>query len=133
MLGRLRMSITDCISTYSNLGGEVFGKKQPFYLLGQNKYDCTKLERIIRDVAKSNSRNPRNDPLMADTSVLNRSHQSRQERVQNRCIPCRVYVSDIDSGVQVLMGIQWRVCRAKRCGFESSHVSIIFQPNASEC
>ncbi|KEQ74516.1 FabD/lysophospholipase-like protein [Aureobasidium namibiae CBS 147.97] len=97
MLGRLRMSIKDCISTYSSLGGEVFGKKQPFYLLGQNKYDCTKLERIIRDVAKSNSRNPKNDPLMADTSVLNRSHQPREQRVQNRCIPCRVGVFAVQS------------------------------------
>jgi hypothetical protein len=92
MLGRLRMSIKDCISTYCKLGGEVFGKRQPFHFLGQNKYDCAKLERIIQEVARNNSGNPTEDPLIADTSVLNESHDDEQERAQNRCIPCRVYV-----------------------------------------
>jgi hypothetical protein len=92
MLGRLRMSIKDCISTYCKLGGEVFGKKQPFHFLGQNKYDCAKLERIIQEVVRINSGNSTEDPLIADTSVLNKSHDDKQERAQNRCIPCRVYV-----------------------------------------
>jgi hypothetical protein len=93
MLGRLRMSIKDCIDTYCDLGGEVFGKKQPFHFLGQNKYDCTKLERIIREVVRRNNHgSTADDPLIADSSVLNKSHNDKQERVQNRCIPCRVYV-----------------------------------------
>lgn len=92
MLGRLRMNIKDCIDTYCSLGGEIFGKKQPFHFLGQNKYDCTKLERIIRDVVRRNSGNTADDPLMADSSVLNKSHTNKPERAQNRCIPCRVYV-----------------------------------------
>ena len=114
MLGRLRMSIRDCINTYRSLGGEIFGKKQPFYLLGQNKYDCTKLERIIREVVRRNSENAAEDPLIADTSVLNKSHQPKEERAQNRCIPCRVYVSDTEWFGQMLMDLQWRVCSAKR-------------------
>jgi hypothetical protein len=94
MLGRLRMSIKDCIDTYRNLGSEVFGKKQPFHFLGQNKYDCTKLERIIQDVVRRRSGSPADDPLIADSSVLNESHTNEQEKAQNRYIPCRVYVCE---------------------------------------
>ena len=104
MLGRLRMSIKDCIDTYRNLGSEVFGKKQPFHFLGQNKYDCTKLERIIQGVIKRNSGNTADDPLIADPSVLNKSHTNKQERVQNRCIPCRVYVLDTKFCKKLLTG-----------------------------
>jgi hypothetical protein len=100
--GRLRMSIRDCIDTYRDLGSEVFGKKQPFHFFGQNKYDCTKLERLIREVVRRNSGNPADDPLIADPGVLNESHKNARERVQDRCIPCRVYVFDIKSCKQVL-------------------------------
>ena len=97
MLGRLRMSIQECIDTYCNLGSEVFGKKQPFHFLGQNKYDCAKLERIIREVVQRNSGSTADDPIIADSSVLNRSHPNKREREQNRCIPCRMYVFSIIS------------------------------------
>ncbi|CAD0115330.1 unnamed protein product [Aureobasidium uvarum] len=38
MLGRLRMSIEDCIHTYRNLGSEIFGKRQPFHFLGGMRF-----------------------------------------------------------------------------------------------
>ena len=88
------MSIKDCINTYRSLGGEIFGKRQPFHFLGQDKYDSAKLERIIQDVVRKNSGNSADDPLMADSSVLNKSYEPKEERAQNRCIPCRVYVLD---------------------------------------
>lgn len=91
MLGRLRMSIKDCIDTYCNLGREIFEKRQPFHFLGQDKYDCAKLERIIKNVVQRHGGSP--DALIADSSVLNKSHPNKQERAQNRCITCRVYVS----------------------------------------
>ncbi|KAH0255951.1 FabD/lysophospholipase-like protein, partial [Aureobasidium melanogenum] len=95
MLGRLRMGIKDCIDTYCNLGREIFEKRQPFHFLGQNKYDCNKLERIIKDVVQKQAGSP--DAQIADPSVLNKSHQNKDERAQNRCIPCRVGVSAVQS------------------------------------
>ncbi|KAG9669537.1 FabD/lysophospholipase-like protein, partial [Aureobasidium melanogenum] len=101
MLGRLRMGINDCIDTYRNLGREIFEKRQPFHFLGQNKYDCTKLERTIKDVVQRHSGNT--DALIADSNILNKSHPNKQDRAQNRCIPCRVGVfavqSDTHSGM----------------------------------
>ncbi|KAG9960858.1 FabD/lysophospholipase-like protein, partial [Aureobasidium melanogenum] len=101
MLGRLRMGIKDCIDTYCNLGREVFEKRQPFHFLGQDKYDCTKLERIINDVVQKHRGST--DAMIADPSVLNKAHPNKQDRAQNRCIPCRVGVfavqSDISSGM----------------------------------
>ncbi|KAG9789592.1 FabD/lysophospholipase-like protein, partial [Aureobasidium melanogenum] len=101
MLGRLRMGIKDCINTYRNLGREIFERRQPFHFLGQNKYDCTKLERIIKDVVQRQAGSA--DARIADPNVLNKSHLDKEERAQNRCIPCRVGVfavqSDTHSGM----------------------------------
>ncbi|KAG9695940.1 FabD/lysophospholipase-like protein, partial [Aureobasidium melanogenum] len=95
MLGRLRMGIKDCIDTYCNLGREIFEKRQPFHFLGQNKYDCTKLERIINDVVQKHRGST--DAMIADPSVLNKAHPNKQDRAQNRCIPCRVGVFAVQS------------------------------------
>lgn len=111
MLGRLRMSIKDCIDTYCNLGREIFEKRQPFHFLGQDKYDCAKLERIIKNVVQRHGGSP--DALIADFNVLNKSHPNKQERAQNRCIPCRVYVVSTTSCKQSLTAVQRRLCRTK--------------------
>lgn len=103
MLGRLRMGINDCIDTYRNLGREIFEKRQPFHFLGQNKYDCTKLERTIKDVVQRHSGNT--DALIADSNILNKSHPNKQDRAQNRCIPCRVYVSSITTSCRQLLTV----------------------------
>ncbi|CAD0027229.1 unnamed protein product [Aureobasidium pullulans] len=87
MLGRLRMSIADCIATYRNLGSEIFAKRQTFHFLGQNKYDYGKLEQIIQDVVR---RHGGDDLPLSDSGVLNKGHPDKQERVRNRLVPCRV-------------------------------------------
>ena len=59
MLGRLRMSIDDCISEYEKLGAEVFGHSRWFHLrsplwLPREQYNCRDLERIIQRVVDEN-------------------------------------------------------------------------------
>ena len=57
MLGRLRMSVRDCIDTYKLFGGRVFGK--PHLLNARNtlgivkrpKYDASKLENVCREIS----------------------------------------------------------------------------------
>ncbi|THY78280.1 FabD/lysophospholipase-like protein [Aureobasidium pullulans] len=97
MLGRLRMSIADCIATYRNLGSEIFAKRQTFHFLGQNKYDYGKLEQIIQDVVR---RHGGDDLPLSDSGVLNKGHPDKQERVRNRLVPCRVGVFAVQSDTQ---------------------------------
>ena len=55
MLGRLRMSIDDCIKEYENLGGQVFANPRWFHIRGplfcpRDKYDHKVLKRIIQSI-----------------------------------------------------------------------------------
>ena len=57
MLGRLRMSVDDCIEEYETLGGEVFGTSRWLHLrsipplwLPREKYDHRKLESVIQSL-----------------------------------------------------------------------------------
>jgi hypothetical protein len=57
MLGRLRMTIDDCIEEYKKMGAAIFGKPRIFSMRGpilwnQEKYDHRKLETAIKDVIK---------------------------------------------------------------------------------
>jgi patatin-like phospholipase/acyl hydrolase len=45
MLGRLRMSLEECIQTYSVLGEKVFGKEQGFG--HEERFDAARLEEAI--------------------------------------------------------------------------------------
>ncbi|KAH9877705.1 hypothetical protein J1614_002922 [Plenodomus biglobosus] len=53
MLGRLRMSITDCIHEYRALGTSIFGTRRYHRL---TKYDHRNLESAIKEVVRKNSR-----------------------------------------------------------------------------
>lgn len=60
MLGRLRMSIDDCISDYERLGGEVFGHSRWFHLRSplwfpRDKYNYRTLERVVQEVVARRS------------------------------------------------------------------------------
>lgn len=55
MLGRLRMSIDDCISDYEKLGGKVFGHSRWFHVRSplwwpRDKYNHEKLENVVKEV-----------------------------------------------------------------------------------
>ena len=57
MLGRLRMSIDDCIEEYETLGGKVFGRSRWFHLrsippfwLPREKYNHETLESVIQSL-----------------------------------------------------------------------------------
>ncbi|KAG8532208.1 uncharacterized protein KY384_003849 [Bacidia gigantensis] len=59
MLGRLRMSVDECIEEYRALGDEVFGKRRIFHLrsippiwLPREKYNHKNLEAVIQDLVK---------------------------------------------------------------------------------
>jgi len=95
MLGRLRMDIDQCIEIYGELGTKIFAKKQPLYFLGQNKYDYKKLEKLVRDTAREQSRLPtsRDDldgPWLYDPGVVNATELTENDRTRNRFVPCRV-------------------------------------------
>lgn len=50
MLGRLRMSVTQCIDAYIELSGRVFG--QPNGLSHREKFNPTALESAIQDIVE---------------------------------------------------------------------------------
>ena len=54
MLGRLRMTVDDCIQEYKKLGDDVFGRPQMFstryYLLGDRPlYDSKRFENTLKN------------------------------------------------------------------------------------
>jgi patatin-like phospholipase/acyl hydrolase len=64
MLGRLRMSIENCITAYSALGADVFGEQQGFP--HEELFDAGKLERAIQSIVKQEALDgnaPLLDPL----------------------------------------------------------------------
>jgi hypothetical protein len=69
MLGRLRMSVADCISAYMELSGEVFQEKHylPVKLNGElrGRFDTKALENAIKKIIRS--RGGDEDLLMKDT------------------------------------------------------------------
>ena len=57
MLGRLRMTVPDCIREYETFGESIFGKPRHITALnfgigGRSKYDANKLERVFKDVTR---------------------------------------------------------------------------------
>ena len=57
MLGRLRMSVDDCIKAYKDLDGDIFRNPRTFSIRGpalwpKGKYDHRGLERAIRQVVQ---------------------------------------------------------------------------------
>ena len=61
MLGRLRMSIEECIQTYSKLGEKVFGRQQGFG--HEQLFDSARLEEAIQEIVKSKT-GDKNAPLL---------------------------------------------------------------------
>jgi hypothetical protein len=48
LLGRLHLSVDECIELYKNLGGEIFGKAKP--LNTGTMFSASKLEQVIRRI-----------------------------------------------------------------------------------
>ena len=68
MLGRLRMTVSDCLSEYVKLGHEVFGKPRMvstirFGLGARAKYKDARLEEMVQDVIKRRNGEPRKHPF----------------------------------------------------------------------
>ncbi|OTB05864.1 hypothetical protein M426DRAFT_21595 [Hypoxylon sp. CI-4A] len=67
MLGRLRMTVEDCIDEYTNLAGDVFGHPRHLHdlntygLIKRCKYDTERLEQVIKDVIVRRVENGRDD------------------------------------------------------------------------
>lgn len=57
MLGRLRMTVADCLVEYKTLAAQIFGKPRTFHQLRvpfikRNKYDASMLHRVFSDVVE---------------------------------------------------------------------------------
>lgn len=113
MLGRLRMDIEDCIKVYCDLGSKIFAKKQPFHFLGQNKYDCKKLEEVIKQVAQKYGQDDNEGgPNLMDPNILNKGNGTKEDRMRNRFVPCRVSVPSSPESIALVLTdhLQRRVC-----------------------
>jgi hypothetical protein len=70
MLGRLRMSVEDCIDAYAKLSSEVFQQKHylPVRLDGQlrARFDSKALENAIKDIIRSQDPGGNEDLLMKE-------------------------------------------------------------------
>lgn len=55
MLGRLRMSVAECLEPYRDMAKNVFGHKQRFAFggLAKDRYDPKNLERQIQEIVRS--------------------------------------------------------------------------------
>lgn len=58
MLGRLRMTVEDCIQQYETLGDRVFGRPRRFHIrkapwILREKYNHKHLEEVMKEVVKS--------------------------------------------------------------------------------
>ncbi|KAI5273023.1 FabD/lysophospholipase-like protein [Aureobasidium subglaciale] len=96
MLGRLRMNIQDCIDHYDKLCSRIFAKKQLFYLAGQNKYDCLKLERMIEEVVnKHTQQRGTEEPQLEDPLIINEKDRPQNAKDVKRPMPCRVIISGV--------------------------------------
>ena len=63
MLGRLRMTVPDCIAEYKFLSQEVFGKPRIFFTLrfgigSRCKYKASKMEKILKDLTQRRNEKP---------------------------------------------------------------------------
>lgn len=66
MLGRLRMTVEDCIEEYERLSNGMFGDPRHFttlryYLIDRNKYDTQSVEAVFEDVFERRGENPTGD------------------------------------------------------------------------
>ena len=60
MLGRLHMTVDECLDAYENLAGRVFGHPRHLHIrkppwIPRDKYDHRRLEKIIKDIVKERS------------------------------------------------------------------------------
>lgn len=70
MLGRLKMSVTDCIASYSSLSDEIFQKKaHKLTIRGdiQGRFAAEELERAVKKVIKAQGLHE--DALLKDDST----------------------------------------------------------------
>jgi hypothetical protein len=80
MLGRLRMTVDDCIKEYETLGDKIFGESRWFSIRGplpalREKYNCDKFKKVVQEVVKRRKANSAgvqeepfaSDPLMCST------------------------------------------------------------------
>lgn len=70
MLGRLRMSVDDCINAYIKLSGDVFQQKHylPVTISGtvQARFDQGALEKAVREIVAENDLSKNGDLLFFD-------------------------------------------------------------------
>ena len=69
MLGRLKLSITECIKAYTSLSDRIFQKKRkPVTIKGKlhGRFDSEELERAVKEV--TTSQGLVEDALLKDTS-----------------------------------------------------------------
>ncbi|KAI1176857.1 acyl transferase/acyl hydrolase/lysophospholipase [Nemania sp. FL0916] len=115
MLGRLKMSVQECIETYEKLMDEVFtGRKWWRYLWSGKFYDEKKLERLIKNVIKDKLSEEGEDALLYHpdhkckvfvTAVLTRAINNRPPTI------LRSYVNEAEAEAHPKIKI-WEAARA---------------------
>ncbi|GAB7349121.1 hypothetical protein MBLNU459_g8067t1 [Dothideomycetes sp. NU459] len=94
MLGRLNMTIKECIKVYKDFGEAIFSNKRPFWKLKFNRYDHKRLETFMRNVAGGNSHE---DPPFQNPKDPGRLND-KEQRHQSRFSQTRVGVLTITKG-----------------------------------
>ncbi|KAI9662792.1 MAG: hypothetical protein M1829_006136, partial [Trizodia sp. TS-e1964] len=112
MLGRLRMSVSDCIEAYLTLSDRIFQKKKhsPISFKGklQSRFDSNELEQAVKDVLKAQDLDE--DVLLKDESLNDGSARAcRVQSCETRLF--KTYESggntDLFKSVKI-----WEACRA---------------------
>lgn len=65
MLGRLKMSVDECIKVYEAFMRKIFPGKRPHHFLIPWEYDASVLENVLKDVIEKHCKN-RDEPLLAE-------------------------------------------------------------------
>lgn len=92
MLGRLRMSIGDCLTVYKRFGRDIFGKKRRLWRLRYDKYDSRAVENLMMDIVREHCQDKRRveSPLLRDPAVLEKEKNNKAQRQRQRYVACRV-------------------------------------------
>lgn len=52
MLGRLRMTVSQCIDAYVNIAKDVFGDRAPSWTFQDGRFKASNLEKAVKDIVR---------------------------------------------------------------------------------
>lgn len=134
MLGRLRMSIDDCIAEYENLGPKVFAHPRWFHLRSplfwpRDKYDHRSLEKVIREVID------RRSPFVAggDKNFASDENRCRTYGTTPPILPLKRYANFIVKGLCSLIENRNRRAWKHHTYFEATTTCTEMMTSGNDC